>query len=159
MPETFGDQLGALAVVAAVQDVQVRRLGAEVDAGGAGVEVGVAVGTRGPVAGGAVGGFQADLAGALELRRVRVQRAFALPVVEDPGRRLPLARRFAPIARRERAVLLPGAAGHLQRTALVARDLQQADGRRLLLAALGEGELPPHPVDAGGAALVLDRVA
>src|SRR5262245_62782738 len=63
------------------------------------------------------------------------------------------------ISRRQAAVLLPGAAAHLQRAVTVAGDPQQAHGGRLVWAALGQGELPPHTLDADEAALVLDRLA
>src|SRR5512132_4032829 len=87
-----------------------------------------------PVPGGAVGGLHPDLAGALELRGIRVPRALALPEVEDAGRIPTLLRSLAPVACRQGAVLLPGAAGHIQVTVAVPRDAQEAHRRRFVLA-------------------------
>jgi hypothetical protein len=47
---------------------------------------------------------------------------------------------------------------HLQRTVAVPRDPQETHGGRLPQAALRQGVLPPQIVDAGDAALVLDRL-
>ena len=107
----------------------------------------------------AVGGLQPDLSRPLQLRRVRMQGPFALPVVEDARSVLPLFHRFAPVPGRQGAILLPCTAGQLQRAVAVSRNLQKTHGRRLLLGALRQGKLPPHAFDAGDAALVLDRVA
>src|SRR5205814_3705845 len=96
---------------------------------------------------------------ALELRGVRVPRALALPEVEDAGRIPALLRGLAPVARRQGAVLLPGPAGHVQAAVAVPRDAQEADRRRLVVAAHGERELPPQPLDRAAAALGLDRLA
>src|SRR3954453_18348453 len=78
--EALRDELGALFLAAAVHDLEVRRVGAEVDAGGPRVQAGVAIRPRRPVAGGAVRALHLDLSGALELRRVRVSRTLAFPV-------------------------------------------------------------------------------
>src|SRR5256714_12805952 len=98
-----------------------------IDAGGSGIQLGVAIRPCRPVPGGAVGGLHPDFAGALELRSIRVPRALALPEVEDAGRIPPLLRSLAPVAGRQGAVLLPGPAGHVQATVAVPRDAQQAD--------------------------------
>src|SRR5262249_24640911 len=74
------------------------------------------------------------------------------------GRIPPLLRRFAPVSRRQSAILLPATAAQLQRAGAVSRDPQEADGRRLAGGPLGQGELPPEALDAGDAALVLDRL-
>src|SRR5439155_12586247 len=46
----------------------------------------------------------------------------------------------------------------LQPSVAVSRDPQEAHGRRLLGAALRQGKLPPQALDAGDAALILDRL-
>ena len=125
----------------------------EVDAGRARVDLRVGVGAGREVPGGAVGGLEADLAGALERRCVGVPRALSLPTIEDAGGVLLLLGRLAPVARRQRAVLLPRAAVHLERAVASARDPEQAHRRRLASAALGQRELPPQPFDAGDAAV------
>src|SRR5437764_4304540 len=130
-----------------------------IDAGGSGIEPGVAIRPRRPVPGGSVGGLHLDLAGALELRGIRVPRALALPEVEDAGRIPALLRSLAPVAGRQRAVLLPGPAGHVQSTVAVPRDAQEAHGRRFVLAPHGKRELPPQPLDRSAATLGLDRLA
>ena len=112
--QALGDERGALLVVAAVEDARIVRVGAPVDARGARVELRIAVGAGGEVAGGAVGGVQPDLAGSVELRRVRVERPLAPPAVEDAGPAVLLLRRLAPVTRRQAAVLAPRAAGERQ---------------------------------------------
>src|SRR5437764_3488589 len=130
-----------------------------IDAGGSGIEPGVAIRPRRPVPGGSVGGLHLDLAGALELRGIRVPRALALPEVEDAGRISALLRSLAPVAGRKCAVLLPGPAGHVQAAVAVPRDAQEAHRRRFFLAPHGERELPPQPLDRTAATLGLDRLA
>src|SRR5215207_4735105 len=130
-----------------------------VDAGGSEIQLGVAIRPCYPVPGGAVGGLHPDLAGALELRGIRVPRALALPEVEDAGRIPALLRSLAPVAGRERAVLLPAPAGHGQATVAVPRDAQEAHRRRLVLGPHGQRELPPQPDDRSAATLGLDRLA
>ena len=114
-----------------------------------------------PVPGGAVGGLHPDLAGALELRGIRVPRALALPEVEDAGRRVPaLLRSLAPVAGRQGAVLLPGPAGHVQATVAVPRDAQEAHRRYGSASVRMVSErLPPQPLDRAAAPLGLDRLA
>src|SRR4029450_5346832 len=113
--------------------------------------------TSPPVSGGAVGRLHLDLAGAFELRGIRVSRALAFPEIED-ARRIPaLLRSLAPVARRQGAVLLPGPAGHVQATVAFPRDAQEAHRRRFFLAANGERQLPPEPLDRAAATLGLDR--
>src|SRR6188472_2211180 len=123
------------------------------------MERGVAIRPCRPVPGGAVGGLHPDLAGALELRGIRMSRPLALPEVEDAGRIPALLRSLAPVAGRQRAVLLPGPAAHVQVTVAVPRDAQQAHRRRLVLGPHGERELPPQPLDRAAATLGLDRLA
>src|SRR5207248_5091548 len=105
-----------------------------IDAGGSGIEPGVAIRPCRPVPGGSVGGLHPDLAGALELRGIRVPRTLALPEVEDAGRISALLRGLAPVAGRQGAVLLPGPAVHVQATVAVPRDAQEAHRRRFVLA-------------------------
>src|SRR5262245_55521578 len=100
MPQPLGDEFCALAVVASVQDAHVGRRRAQIDAGGARIDL-LSVRTSGPVSRCAVGGLQPNLSGSLQLRRVRLQRSFALPIVEDARSILPLLDRFAPVSRRE----------------------------------------------------------
>src|SRR5207253_4196321 len=114
--------------------------------------------TGGEVSGRAIGGLHPDLPRPVQLRRVRVQGPFSLPIVEDARRLLLLLRRFAPVSRRQGAILLPRAAGQLQRAVAISRDPQEAHGGWLPRAAFRQGELPPEPLDAGDAALVLDRL-
>src|SRR2546423_11881060 len=97
-----------------------------IDAGGSGIEPGVAIRPCRPMPGGAVGALHLDLAGALELRGVRVPRALALPEVQDAGRIRALLRSLAPVAGRQGAVLLPGPARHVQATVAVPRYAQEA---------------------------------
>src|SRR5206468_3832530 len=94
---------------------------------------------------GAVASLHPDLAGALELRGIRVPGALAPPEVEDAGRNPALLRSLAPVAGRQGAVLLPGPAGHVQATVAVPRDAQEAHRRRLGFATHSERELPPQP--------------
>src|SRR5688572_7187366 len=105
LPEALRDQLGALLLAPAVQHLKVCGVGSEVDTGGPGIQLGVAIRPCRPVPGGAVGGLHPDLAGALELRSIRVPRALALPEVEDAGRIPALLRSLAPVAGRQGAVL------------------------------------------------------
>src|SRR5262245_50936167 len=86
-------------------------------------------------------------------------RTLALPEVEDAGRIRALLRGLAPVAGRQCAVLLPAAAAHAQVTVAVPRDAQEAHGRRFLLGAHGQRELPPQPLDRTAATLGLDRLA
>ena len=72
---------------------------------------------------------------------------------------LSLLRGLAPVPGRQRAVLLPRPAGHVQATVAVPRDAQEADRRRFGLAQHGQRELPPQPLDQSAATLGLDRVA
>src|SRR6059058_5020114 len=123
LPEALRDELGPFLLGPALQDLEVCGLGSKVDAGGSGIQPGVAIRPCRPVPGGAVGGFHRDLAGALELRGIRVPRTLALPEVEDAGRIPALLRSLAPVAGRQGAVLLPGPAGHVQATVAVPRDV------------------------------------
>src|SRR5204863_8656314 len=100
-----------------------------------------------------------DLAGALELRRIRLHRSFAPPEVEDAGRVFTFLRSLAPITGGQSAVLLPGPPVHIQATIAVPRDAQEAHCRRFVLAPRGESELPPQPFDRCAATLGLDRLA
>src|SRR2546423_2856588 len=129
-----------------------------IDAGGSGIEPGVAIRPCRPVPGGAVGGLHLDLAGALELRGIRVPRALALPEVEDAGRIPAPLRSLAPVAARQAAVLPPGPAVDVQATVAVPGDAQETHRRRLFLAPHGERELPPQPFDRAAATLGLDRL-
>src|SRR3954471_9451418 len=137
LPEPLRDELGALLRAPAVQRLEVCGVGAEVDAGGSGIQPGVAIGPCRAVAGGAVRGLHLDLAGALELRGIRVSRALTLPVVEDAGRVSGGLRHLAPVASRQGAVLLPCPAAHGQVTGTIPRDAQEAHCRRFLLAPHG----------------------
>src|SRR5207237_10801700 len=119
---------------------------------GSRIPLGVAIRPCRPVPGGAVCGLHPDLAGALELRGIRVPRALALPEVEDAGRIHALLRSLAPVAGRQGAVLLPGPAVHGQAAVAVARDAQEAHRRRFGLASHGERELPPQPIARAAAA-------
>src|ERR687891_855725 len=101
------------------------------------MQPGIAIRPCRPVPGGAVGGLDSDLAGALELRGIRVPRALAPPKVEDAGRIPALLRSLAPVAGRQGAVLLPGPAGHAQVTVAVPRDAKEAHRRRFELVTRG----------------------
>src|SRR5438034_6668025 len=90
VPQPLCDQLGATPIVASVQDAQVLRIGAQVDAGRPRVDLRVTVGTRGEVPGRAIDGLDSDLARPVQLRRVRVPGPLSVPVVEDAGGGLPL---------------------------------------------------------------------
>ena len=112
--EPFGNQHCALLLVARVEDAQVLRIRPPVHAGRARVQRGFAVRSRDPVPRAAIGGFQLDLTGAFQLRRVGIHGPLALPVVEDGRPVTAFLGGFAPVPCRERAVLLPGTAGELQ---------------------------------------------
>src|SRR5262245_35009427 len=124
-------------LASAVQHLEVRGVGSKVDAGGSGIQPGVAIRTCRPVAGAAVGGLHLDLADALELRGIRVPRALAPPEVEDAGRVRALLRSLAPVAGRQRPVLLPAPAVHVQATVAVPRDAQEAHRRWFVLTPRG----------------------
>src|SRR5262245_4767728 len=110
--EPLRDERCPLLRAPAVEHVEVRRVRSQVDPGGPGMQRGVAIRLCDPVRGGAVDALHPDLAGALERRRIRVARALALPEVEDAGRVAALLGRLAPVAGRQRPVLLPAAAVH-----------------------------------------------
>src|SRR5262249_7426943 len=152
------DEVRALLVVMPIEDARVGCFGAEVDARSARFQL-LTVRACDPVTGGAVCRFQPDLARALKLRRVGVQRSLPSPVVEDARGVVALLHRFTPVTGGQAAVLLPGSAGELESAASHARDLEKADGGRLLSSPLRQGELPPHALDPGKPALVLDRIA
>src|SRR5690242_19882629 len=97
LAEALRDELGALLFAPAVQSLEVRGVGAEVDAGGSGIQPGVMIRPRRPVACGAVGVLQFDFASALELRSIRVTRTLASPEVEDAGRITALLGSLAPV--------------------------------------------------------------
>src|SRR5579864_6404580 len=80
------DELGPLVLVPAVQCLQIREVGAQVDAGCSGVHAGVAIRACDPVPGRPVGRLQPDLPGTLQLRCVRMARPLASPEVEDTRR-------------------------------------------------------------------------
>src|SRR5918997_2194564 len=151
LPEALRDELGTLLLAPTLQHLEVRGVGAKVDAGGPGIQAGVAIRPCRPVPGGAVGGLHPDLAGALELRGIRVPRALALPEVQDAGRIPALLRSLAPVAGRQGAVLLPAPAVHGQATIAVPRNAQEAHRRRFFLAPHGKRELPPQPLDRAAA--------
>src|SRR5712691_11962849 len=159
LPEALRDELGPLLLAPAVKHLEICGVGPQVDAGGSGAQPGVAIRACRPVPGGAVGGLEPDLAGALELRGIRMSRALALPEVEDAGRIPALLRSLAPVAGRQSTVLLPGPAIHGQATVAVPRDAQEAHRRRFVLAPHGKRELPPQPLDRSAATLGLDRLA
>src|SRR5947199_3287398 len=158
LPEALRDELGPFLLAPAMQHLERCGLGSKVDAGGSGIQPGVAIRPCRPVPGGAVGGLHLDLAGALELRGIGMSRALPLPEVEDAGRILVLLRSLAPVPGRQGAVLLPGPAGHVQATVAIPRDAQQAYSRRFALAPRGKRELPPQPLDRAAATLGLDRL-
>src|SRR2546428_5825727 len=99
MPQPLCDQLGALPIVASVQDADVLRIGAQVNTGRPRVDFRVSVRTSCEVPGRAIGGLNSDLSCPVQLRRVRVPGPFSLPIVEDAGGILLLLRRFAPVSR------------------------------------------------------------
>ena len=158
MPQPLCDQLGTFAIVASVQDAHLLGIGAQVNAGRPHLDFRVSVRTSCEVPGRAIGGLNLDFPRPLQLGRVRMPRPFSLPVVEDAGRGFPLLRRFAPVSRGQGAILLPRAAAHIQRPVTVSRDPQEAHRRRLPVAPLRQGELPPQAFDAGDPALRLDRL-
>ena len=89
-----------LLLVASVEDAEVRRIGAPIDADRARMRLLGAIASRDEITGGTIRRFQPDLAGSLELRRVRVARSLSPPIIEEPGRLLILLHRLAPISRR-----------------------------------------------------------
>ena len=111
-----------------------------------------------PVPSRALGRLQSDLPSPLQLRRVRVQRPFSVPIVEETRRLLPFPHCFAPVCRGQPAICLPRVATELQRAVAVAHNPEEAHGGRLLQVALRQGELPPQAFDAGKAPFVLDRL-
>ena len=105
--DTPFDERRPLGGVVAVQHVRVARVGTEVDPGGAREEGVGAVRARREVAARAIDALELDLTGSLELGSVCLTGTFALPEVEDAGRIDQFLRRFAPVARGQRAVGLP----------------------------------------------------
>ena len=158
MRQPLSDQLGASPIVPSVQDAHVLGIGAQVNTGRPRVDLRVSVRTSCPVPGGAIGGLESDLSRPVQLRRVRVPGPFAFPIVEDAGGSF---LSFA-ASLRYRADRVPSSCHErppsIQCPLAVSRDAQEAHGRRLLGAALRQGKLPPHPLDAGCAPLVLDRL-
>src|SRR5262245_5460304 len=86
LPEPLRDQLHALPVVGSVEDAHVLGIGAPVNAGGAHIRARIRTGREIP--GGAIGGLEPDLPGAVELRRVRVPGSLSLPIIKDARRLL-----------------------------------------------------------------------
>jgi hypothetical protein len=78
--------------ITGVEDAQFGGVGAEVDAGRPRAEEGIRLGAGRPIARGAVGGLEPDLAGAFELGSVRRSRSRAVPEVEDARRVVALLR-------------------------------------------------------------------
>src|SRR5205085_5450422 len=120
--QPLSDQLGTLPVVTSVQYPHVVWIGAQVNTGGPRIDFRVRVRMRREVPGCAIGGLNPELPRPVQLRRVRVQGPFSLPIVKDAGRVLLLLRRFAPVPGREGAILLPGTADDLERAIAVSRD-------------------------------------
>src|SRR5688572_29145897 len=77
------DQLRAFPIVASVQDAAVLWSGAQVDTGRARVHFRVRIRTSRPVPGRALGRLQPDLSRPVQLRCVRIQRPFSLPIVKE----------------------------------------------------------------------------
>src|SRR5262245_58052440 len=123
MRQPLRNERGALLIVATVHDGYVVRIGAPIDPNCPRVptRIGLRTGREVPVC--AIGRFQADLAETVELRRIRIQRPFSLPIVEDARGPLALLHRLAPVSRRQISILSPRAAGHFERAAAVARNL------------------------------------
>src|SRR3954451_12553759 len=157
--EPCRDQLSAEVAVGAVQDLQIRRIRTPVLADRAGLQARIRVRAGGEVAACPIGGFEQDLAGALEPRCLRVARPLTVPEVEDARRVLLLLGGLAPVAGGQGAALLPRAPRDLEQPEAVAHDPQEADGRRLAWPACCQRVLPPEPLDVGTPALVLDRLA
>src|SRR5688572_166322 len=133
--QPFCDQLDASLIVVSVHDAHVLRIGAQVDTRCPCDHVRVNFRSSCPIPGRAIDGLDPDLARPLQLRRVRVSRPLSLPIIEDARRPLLLLRGFAPIPRRQPAILLPCAASQFERTVAVTRDTQETYGRRLSNAA------------------------
>jgi len=98
------DQLGALLVVAAVQDRQVLGIGAQVNSR---CPCAAARKKCSPVTGCTIRGLDPDLTGPIHLRRVGVSGPFASPIIEDAGRILRVLCCLAPVPRRQSSVRLP----------------------------------------------------
>src|SRR5262249_7752401 len=124
LPEALRDELCPLLLTPALQHSEVGRVGSKVDAGGSSIQLWFALRACRPVPRRAVRAFHRDLAGAFELRGIRVPRALALPEVEDAGRIPSLFRSLAPVAGRERAVGLPGSPVHGQAALAVRGDAE-----------------------------------
>src|SRR5438445_6385263 len=97
-PQLLRNQLRALPIVASVEDAHVLWIGAQVNTGRPRVHFRVRVRTCREVPGGAIGGLHPDLPRPVQLRRVRVQGPFSLPILEDARKLLLLLRRFAPVS-------------------------------------------------------------
>src|SRR3546814_422294 len=146
-------------IVAAVHHAYVVRGGAPIVAHRPRLQIRIGIRSGGEVAGGAVIEFQLDLAGSVQLWRIRVQRPLALPVIEEARGPFLLLRRLAPISCRQASILPPRAARHFEHAAAISRNLEEAQGGRLLRGALRQRELPPATLDAGKAVLGLDGLA
>ena len=86
--EPLGDQLAAFWIVESVEDTHVLWIGAPVHPGGARVQSRILFRTSRPVSGRALGRLQPDLPGPVQVVRVRVERPFSVPVLEDARREM-----------------------------------------------------------------------
>src|SRR4030095_7084541 len=90
MSQSFRDQLGTFLVVLSVEDDHVLSIRAQVDTSRPPVHSRVRVRMCCEIPGRTVGRLQTDFAGAVQLRCVRLQRPFSLPVVENSRRIFPV---------------------------------------------------------------------
>src|SRR3546814_1635220 len=91
------DLLRALSVIAPIQDAQVFRIGAQIDAGRLGVHLQLRFRKRGKISGPAFGGLELYLACPVKLWSIGMQGALPPPEVEYTRRVLLLFHRLAPV--------------------------------------------------------------
>src|SRR5262249_36984866 len=84
--QAFRNQIGALPIIASVQNPRVVGIGAHINARRSRIDFRMSVGASCKVSGRAIGGLNSNLSSPVQLRRVRVSRPFSLPIVENTRR-------------------------------------------------------------------------
>ena len=97
MTQPLCEQLRASLIIAPVEDAEILGIGAPENTRRAHIHFCACVRSGCPVPRRAIGRLHPYLACPYQLRRVRVHRPFALPIVEDTRRLLALFHRFAPV--------------------------------------------------------------
>ena len=82
MRQPLGNERRTLAIVAAVQNARIIRIGAPIDTRCPRVEMRIGIRSGREVPGGAVGGFQTNITYSVQLRRIRIQRPLTSPIID-----------------------------------------------------------------------------